>query len=416
VIATHSSRKFHLKRRFDTSPVISYLDGRETIFFVENPMRIASIFVLIAGLIACGKHPGTYQTAISTGAEGAAASQITAGNELWEKRLDEANLKSAITKYEEAHGVDPTSRHTLVRLTRSYYFWGDAFTNDTDTKLERWGKAIEYGTKCIALNAEVTKRINAKEKEKDAIQSAVKDDVPCIYWTSSALGKWAKAQSLSKTLKFLPTVKAYMKKTEELDPTYYYHGPARYWGAYYAALPSFAGQDLDKSAEYFAASLSASPDYFGTRVLRAEYLTVLTGDVATFKSDLNTVINGDPNKEAGVAAENAKEQEKAKALLARMGELFDRQTLEAAAAAEAAAPAEDAAADEAPAEDAAADEAPAEDAAADEAPAEEAAADEAPAEEAAADEAPAEEAAADEAPAEEAAADEAPAEEAAAEE
>ena len=75
--------------------------------------------------------------------------------------------------------------------------------------------------------------------------------------------------------------------------------------------------------------------------------------------------------------------------------------------AEAAAPAEDAAAEEAPAEDAAAEEAPAEDAAA-----EEAAAEEAPAEDAAAEEAPADDAAAEEAPAEEAA-EEAPAEEAA---
>ena len=49
--------------------------------------------------------------------------------------------------------------------------------------------------------------------------------------------------------------------------------------------------------------MSASPNYFGTRVLRAEYLTVLTGDVATFKSDLNFVINGDPNSEPSIAAE-----------------------------------------------------------------------------------------------------------------
>jgi len=318
-------------------------------------MRIASIFILITGLLACGKHPGTYQTAASTGAEGAAAAQITAANELWEQRSDEEKLTAAIAKYEEAHGVDPANRHSLVRLTRSYYFWGDAFTDDADLKLERWGKAIEYGTKCIALNPEVTNRINAGEKEKDAIQSATKDDVPCIYWTSSALGKWAKAQSLSKTLKFLPTVKAYMSKTEELDSTYYFYGPARYWGAYYSALPSFAGQDLDKSADYFAASLSAAPNYFGTRVLRAEYLTVLTGDVATFTSDLDFVINGDPNVEAAVAAENGKEQEKAKALLARMNELFDKKTLEEAAAAKAAAPAA------APAEEAEA--APAEEAA-----------------------------------------------------
>ena len=92
------------------------------------------------------RNPGTYQTAISTGAEGAAATQITAANEMWEARLDEEKLKGAIAKYEEAHGVDPTSRHALVRLTRSYYFWGDAFTDDNDTKNQALGKAIEYGT------------------------------------------------------------------------------------------------------------------------------------------------------------------------------------------------------------------------------------------------------------------------------
>jgi hypothetical protein len=151
-----------------------------------------------------------------------------------------------------------------------------------------------------------------------------------------------------------------MSKTAELDSTYYFYGPARYWGAYYSALPSFAGQDLEKSADYFAASLSAAPNYFGTRVLRAEYLTVLTGDVATFTSDLDFVINGDPTVEPAVAAENAKEQEKATALLARMHELFDKKTLEAAAAAKPAAPAEEAPAEEAPAEEAApATEAPA---------------------------------------------------------
>jgi hypothetical protein len=152
-------------------------------------MKILSILVLITGLLACGKHPGTYQTAASSGAEGAAAAQITAADDLWEQRLDEEKLKGAIAKYEEAHSVDPGNRHSLVRLTRSHYFWGDAFTNDTEVKLERWGKAIEYGTKCIALNEAVSNRITGGEKEKDAIQSAVKDDVPCIYWTSSKVGQ-----------------------------------------------------------------------------------------------------------------------------------------------------------------------------------------------------------------------------------
>ena len=152
----------------------------------------------------------------------------------------------------------------------------------------------------------------------------------CIYWTATALGKWGKIQSLSKTLKHLPTVKAYVTKAEELDPTYYHYGPARYWAAYYSALPSFAGQDYEKSASYFDAAIEAAPYYLPTRVLRAEYLAVGTQDVKMFDSDLDFVLSADPNMnpDAGITAENIKDIDKAKGILAKRHELFDRQALD----------------------------------------------------------------------------------------
>lgn len=288
---------------------------------------------LVAGLLVAGcggKHPGSYNTNATQSAQ--AASPTDKADALWEQRVNEAKLQEAIAAYEEILATDPGSSHALQRLTRAWYFWGDAFTTDKDVQIERWGRAIEYGTRCIGLNTQIQEAIAGGAKEKDAVEYATDDDVPCLYWTASALGKWGKAQGIARTLKHLPTVKAYISKVEQLDPAYYNHGPARYWGAYYAALPSFAGQDLDKSAEYFASSLQGAPYYLPTHLLRAEMLAVPTQDVAMFDADLVAVLSSDPDAvpEAGITPENTRDQLKARELFAKRGELFDRKTLEAA--------------------------------------------------------------------------------------
>ncbi len=298
-------------------------------------MRRALYPFILAAAACGGKHPGTYApTAAPTESSATESADLQRADALWAERADEGKLQEALKAYEAAHQADPGNRHALIRLTRGYYLWGDAFTEDKDTKVERWGKAIEYGTKCISLNEDVARQIAQGAKEKDAIQAATKDDVGCIYWTATALGKWGKIQSLSKTLKHLPTVKAYVAKVEELDPSYYHYGPARYWAAYYAALPSFAGQDLDKSAEYFDAAIKAAPYYLPTRILRAEYWAVATQDVKQFDEDIAYVLEADPDArpEADVTPENILEQKKARALQAKRHELFDKKAIEEAAA------------------------------------------------------------------------------------
>lgn len=284
--------------------------------------------ILLAAVLtmsACGgKGPADYSAVegAANTSDGKAAAKLEEADGLWAERLDPEKLKSALAAYEEAVALDPANRHAYERLVRGWYFYGDGHTTNVDEQVERWGVAIEWGAKCMALNDAFKAKIDAGEKEKDAVVAATKADVPCLYWLSSALGKWGKAQSLSKTLKHLPTVKAYMSKCEELDPTYNNYGPARYWGAYYSALPSFAGRDFEKSAEYFEASIQGAPNYLGTRVLRAEMLAVGTGDEALFDQDLAVVLKGDPNAVEGFEAENAIEQRKAQALIDQKNELF----------------------------------------------------------------------------------------------
>ncbi len=287
--------------------------------------------LLMMGLASgCSKHPGAYETA--TGAQEDATAILAKGEALWKQRLDEGKLQESIGTFESALEKDANSRKALERLVRGWYFWGDAFTEDEETQRERYSRAIEYGTQCLALNEGFRTAIANGEKEKDAAVYAKKEAVPCLYWTASALGKWGNTMSIATRVKHIGTVKAYMTKVEELDPTYYNHGPARYWGAYYTLVPSFMGKDLDKAADYFEKSVEGSPFYLPTRVLRAQDWAVNSGDVAQFDEDLVYVLAANPNEnpDADVMPENVKEQEKARKLFERRAELFDKKAIEEA--------------------------------------------------------------------------------------
>jgi len=279
---------------------------------------IASIF-----LSGCAtKHPGTYEVAEASGGTvgSDAAGQAEA---LWAERLDPAKLQSSLDKYEEMYNADPTNRELAVRLTRGYYLMGDAHKTEMPEKLAEWEKSIAWGKRCIALNGEFTALLEkGDESEETAVVVATADDVPCLYWTATSLGKWAKASGLAKTLKHIGTVKAYIARVEELDATFYFAAADRYWGAYYAAIPSFAGQDLDKSKVHFDKAIAAAPGNLATQVLLAEYWAVKTQNKAVFQETLNKVLASDANAVPALVPENTIEQKKAKNLLASMDDLF----------------------------------------------------------------------------------------------
>lgn len=285
-------------------------------------MRFLTALLLLVG---CAKQTGTYEIAAATAP--AAADQKTAikaeAEALWAERGDVAKLQASLAKFEQAYAMDPTDREVAGRLLRGWYFLGDGHLTDKDQKLAAWEKSIDWGKKCLAINSEFTALLaKGDEDEASAARVFTAADVPCIYWTSSALGKWAKASGLTTTLKHLPTVKAYMTRVGELEPSYFYNGPDRYWGAYYAAIPSFAGQDLAKSRSFFDKSIAAHPDFLGTHVLLAGEWAVKSQDKTTFLNELNAVIAADPGKIPEVRPEAEAEQRKAKELLANQSDYF----------------------------------------------------------------------------------------------
>ena len=172
------------------------------------------------------------------------------------------------------------------------------------------------------MNTDFVAGVEAGEGEGLAGAACTIDDVPCMYWMASASGKWARAESLTTMLQYKDQIYMWMGYLNELDDQFFYTASSRYLGAYWAALPSFAGQDLDKAEQFFQTAIEANPDHFGNRVLYADYWAKKTQNRAVFTEQLTFVVNGDASVIPGLEPEQIAEQAKAQFLLDNVDEYF----------------------------------------------------------------------------------------------
>lgn len=252
------------------------------------------------------------------------AALVAKGDQSWEQRTDPAAVRAAIVEWEKAAAAEPKNFDVLVKLTRGYYFLADGYLRDADKEyLEAMDKAVKWGEKAmIAASPAFEAKMREGGKFPEAVALVPKEGVPAMYWYASALGKWAKKKGFAVLLGQKDNVKATMDRCLELDPTFFYGGPHRYFGAYYAVAPAFAGGDLEKSKVHFNKSLEIEPNYVGTKVLWAAELSTKEQDEDTFEALLNEVLAAPDDAIPELRPEIIVEKAKAKELLAEQGELF----------------------------------------------------------------------------------------------
>jgi hypothetical protein len=274
-------------------------------------------------IVGCGKKPGDYESSIEAAKAAEAEGIRASADAAWVNRSDKAELTSALEKYEQVFKANPQDRDVAYHLVRGWYFMGDAHESETEQKLAAWNKAVAFGDSCLSINNEFAALLEKSGDKAEAADAITMDDIPCVYWTASALGKWAKTKGLSTTLKHIPTAKAYIAKVSEIHPDYFYGAADRYWGAYYSGLPSFAGQDLDKSQGHFKASMTIAPGNLGTRVLYADYWAVKTQNIEVFDEMIQYAMAADPEALISeLVPENHAEKKKAEALWAARSDKF----------------------------------------------------------------------------------------------
>lgn len=289
---------------------------------------LALALALGVGLSACAGRKAAWdqdpaETAPAAGA-GDVATVVKEGDAKWETRTSADAIKAAIASWEKAAEADGKNPELLIKLTRAHYFLADGFLRaDDKAYLETMDKAVKWGERAmVAASPEFEAKMRDGTKFPEAVAVVGKPGVPAMYWYASALGKWAKKKGFAVLLGQKDNVKATMDRCLELDPEYFYAGPYRYFGAFYAVAPAFAGGDLKKSKEHFEKSLSIEPRYVGTKVLWAAELATKEQDEDTFEKLLNEVLAAPDDAIPELQPEIMVEKQKARELLAQKDDLF----------------------------------------------------------------------------------------------
>lgn len=286
----------------------------------------------LAWLTACAGRssqwdadPPTERPKVTVAEREAVAARIQAGNSAWGKRSDRKHLELAISAWSSAAEalVEPDP-DLLVRLTRAHFVLADGFLrDDRESYLRTLDAGVEWGESAmIAASPEFDRSMREGAKFRDAVALAPKAAVPAMFWYASVLGRWAQEKGLAVMLGQQDNVKATMDRCLELDSEFFYGGPHRYFGVYYAVAPEFIGGDLEKSKIHFKKALEIAPLYAGTKVLWASELAVRAKDQATFERLLTEVTFMDANAIPDLQPETVIEKERARDLLARTDSLF----------------------------------------------------------------------------------------------
>lgn len=287
-------------------------------------MKIMSILLLTAIVTGCASRQSGWdkKTEAVSMSESELKSLTTEAKALWSQRADTEKLKASLAVFEKLHAANPQNLEVLIYLTRGNYFLADAHLQEMDKKKEIYEKAAAYGEKAMATNSAFRESVSSGKSVEDSLGKLTAAEVPAIYWTAASLGKWAKSSGIAAQLKYKPRITGMIQTVEKLQPDYFFGAVPRYWGAFYAVAPSFAGGDMKKSKQQFDRSLAASPEYIGTRVLMAEVYWTKQGDRKQFESMLKEVIGSNFDNHPELGPENMWEKKKAEKLLKNADELF----------------------------------------------------------------------------------------------
>ena len=252
-------------------------------------------------------------------------SLIKQGKAYWEKRANPKSAKMAVLFFEKAVELNAQKLELAVSLSKAYHFQGYYIEIDPairDTLYLKGANAALIGfknTTYFQSFADTTSVDNSK-LQISAISQAPVETIPALYWWATNIGRYLTTKPVLTRIESREIIETAMHRIATLDEDYYYGGPTRFFGTFYSRLP---GVPLNRARSNFDQSLANSPDYLGTRVLRARYYHTKLGNRDLFEEDLIYVINADPSALPDAMPENLYEQEKARELLKHTSILFE---------------------------------------------------------------------------------------------
>ena len=245
------------------------------------------------------------------------------GVKYWDQRISPEKAGLAVNFLKTAAEINPNDYELQVLLSRAYYFYAEYIStnqSEKDSLFTQGMKAAYYGL-TISMEVPPDQSEGADPQNITVLLQEISDTkTSALYWWTANFGRLMVKKPVLERLKNQEAFETVLYKLTSLNPNFYYGGPYRILGAFYARIP---GADLDLAKSNFEISINNFPKYFATKVLMAEFYYVKIGNREKFHSILNEVINDDPTLLPAAMAENLFEQKRAQALLDMEASLFE---------------------------------------------------------------------------------------------
>lgn len=293
--------------------------------------RVLILAALSAVIAACGAGRKSHWEGPKTGAGAAAAESpdalVASGDTAFANRGDKAQLEAAIAAWEKAATMKPEDWKTQAKLSRAYYFLADSHLRKagegSDEQLKTYEMGTAAGERAMAASSPKFKEsVTGGGTVEEGVKHVPAEGIECLYWYATNLGRWSHYKGLGAKLGNKDKIKAAMTRVMEIDEKFFHAAPHRYFGAFYAIAPSFAGGDMDKSEKEFKKALEMAPNYVGTKVLYAAEYAKKKKDRALFDKLVADVLATPDDVIADLVPETKNDKDKAAELKANADKLF----------------------------------------------------------------------------------------------
>jgi len=288
--------------------------------------KLAAAFIVLLGFTnwSCG----LLQTVAVNSTTGIVDNGLSAIFEESDLTLAEQSIPANLTLLEALYrSKDNDDDHLALLLTQGFTGYALGFVEDTDPVRAKalYSRARDYGLSVLKKNKKFSAAFDGTPEEfKTGVGSFSNDDVPMIFWTANAWGNLIKLSIADPSaVADLQKVNSLMEFVLRNDERFYYGSAHLYFGTILATIPKNLGGKPDSAKAHFDKCLQIGEGKFLLPyVYMAQSYTVQIQDKALFESLLKTVEDASIDILPEQRLVNAVAKQKAKALLAKEGDLF----------------------------------------------------------------------------------------------
>ena len=233
--------------------------------------------------------------------------------------LAEAAFPAHIELIEGMIHADPANIALHTHAAQAYYRYAYGFNEDNRPAraMNFYIRGMKHGFAALTLLGIKDAETLAADELESALQKVGKSNVAALFWTANNWAKWIDVnRDKPEGASALPKATILMRRSLELDETFYYGGAHIYFGVHYGARAPVFGGDYARAESHFDRAREINDNkLLIVDMLQAQYLERQRFDRKRFNELLTRVIDAPDDINSDRALNNQIAKRKAKNLL-----------------------------------------------------------------------------------------------------